>query len=173
MENPALILKPNLMNALFPTLIKNTFYSSIIILVLSSGIYLASLFKLIDQQFEITTKLILSIIFITLVIACIPLIIKIIILYNTKYYFYHGHLISEFELFIVKRHSVPYNKIVNIQLKVSLWDRICNSGNLILHTAEDKTEDIHLNYIKNPTKIEHYIYELIHKIKTSEKQNSK
>ena len=56
---------------------------------------------------------------------------------------------------------MPYNQITNITLNVTLWDRICKSGDLTLHTAEDNAPDLKLKFLKSPKHIEKTIYNLI------------
>jgi len=112
---------------------------------------------------ELTIKQIIYPLIIALfVILIISLLIKIVILSSTKYYFFNNHITSEFKLIIIKRHSVPYHQIVNIRTDISLWDRFCKAGDIVLHTAEDKDPDLVLNYIKDPEKIERAIYNMIY-----------
>ncbi|MBS3167980.1 PH domain-containing protein [Candidatus Woesearchaeota archaeon] len=168
MENPLLTLKPSITNALLPSFLKNLFYAIII-----SGI--AFLISLILRFFDIidytTSTLLVSAAVLIIVVDLIPTIIRLIILYNTKYLFYPHHLIREFELIIIKRYSVPYNQIVNIKTKVSLWDRLCNAGDIIIHTAEDKAQDLILHYIKNPQELEHRLYKMAHITKDKKVHN--
>ena len=68
----------------------------------------------------------------------------------------------ESKLFKIEKKSLPYSQITNIDTQISLWDRITYSGDLIIHTADEKeTGDIHLLFLKNPIEIEKQIHLLI------------
>jgi hypothetical protein len=133
-----------------------------------SLLFLSSLF-LVDFieifEIELNSKIIYFFVF-WFVFSLSPIIIKIIILANTTYSFFDNHLLREFKLFKIKRHSLPYLQITNISVKVSLWDRFCKAGNIILYTAEDVGPNLVLHYIKEPGKIEEKIYELVNKYKS-------
>jgi|TARA_Y100000310_G_C20284967_1_gene624423 hypothetical protein len=73
---------------------------------------------------------------------------------------------KEFEFFIIRTQSVPYTQIVNITTDISIWDRITKSGDIILHTAEDKAPDVVLSYILYPDKVEKSIYRMVARQKT-------
>ena len=74
---------------------------------------------------------------------------------------------KEFEFFIIRTKSAHYSHIVNITTDITIWDRITNCGDVILHTAEDKAPDVVLSFIENPEKIEKSIYRLISRQKTN------
>ena len=157
MEDQSLLtLKPNILNALVPTFVRNLFYSSIIVLILFG---LSILLERLDI-ITIPNKL-LWLLLLLLILAIIPLLAKIIVLSNTTYYFFKTHISREFELLMVRKHSVPYSQIINISIDISLWDRLCNAGDIILHTAEDKAPNLVLHYIKDPEKLEKQIYRLV------------
>ena len=158
MDKPLLVLKPGVVNALLPTLVKNLF----IIGILSGVYFLLGSIELINKS---STNMLFGLLCILLVYFTLRLVIKLIILYNTKYFFFQTNVVREFELVIVRRHSTPYNQIVNITSHVSLWDRLCKAGDITLHTAEDRLPDLVLHYIDDPEKIEKDLYELIQKSK--------
>lgn len=159
MEKPLLVLKPNIVNALFPLFLRNFFYSFIIVIFLFGLSFVLKQSHIIDYP---TRKIIFWLIFFLIAMLIIPLLFKLISLYYTKYYFFKSHVTSEFKFIRIKRYSVPYHQIVNITTRISLWDRICKAGDITLHTAEDKSADLVLYYIKNPMKIESGLYKMIH-----------
>ena len=151
-------LKPDVINALFPMFLRNLLVSFVIVLVL----YVITQLLVLINVLARTTNLILlwmagSLVF----LAIAPLLFRIVILLNTIYYFYHTHVISEFEFVVVKKYSLPYGMISNITTDVSVWDRMCRSGDITLHTPEDSRPDLVLRYIKKPRKMEKIIYDLI------------
>lgn len=157
-EEPLFILKPNVFNAIVPIFAKNLLYS------LMMGAVGFGLFWLLFEFGSVPYTMgqaFFWIGFFVLLFPAIPSLIKLFILHNTKYFFYKTRIVSEFELFSVKRSSAPYQQIVSVTSKVSIWDRICKAGDLTVHTAEDSTPDIALLYIKDPHAIETKIYELM------------
>tara|TARA_Y100000310_G_C20629036_1_gene787574 strand:+ start:560 stop:1063 length:504 start_codon:yes stop_codon:yes gene_type:complete len=161
MKKLPLKLKPNILNALLPELLKNLFYSLIFSAILFGVLYGLIKFKIIS--FTISRSLIVAAI-ILIIGVFLPTITKIFVLSNTYYYFFKDHLVTEFKFFKVKRTSVPYSQIVNIIVNITIWDRFCKAGDIIIHTAEDKQSgDLVLKYIKDPSKIEHSLYQMIGK----------
>ncbi|MFH1664331.1 MAG: hypothetical protein ABH986_06040, partial [archaeon] len=126
MEKHLLVLKPSLFNALIPTFIKNLVYSFIVVLILFGVSVLLETVNIINTY---SNKLFWLII-ILIVFSIGPLIIKMIVLFNTNYYLFKTHVLSEFRFLAVKKQSVPYNQIVNISVDISIWDRVCNAGNI-------------------------------------------
>lgn len=166
-EEPVLIIKPNLINTLFPTFLKN-------ILFIGSGAGIVFLITISLRSLEMieinTTILTGSLIIITLFLSFILISWKIIKLITTKYIFYHTHIIIEKKLFNVHRTSVIYNQITNITTKLNVWDRFSNGGKIILHTAEDNTPDLELYSVNNTQTIEKKIHLLIKNAEKTEKE---
>ena len=158
MEEPLIVLKPNLINALFPVFMKNLGYSVIIVVVLLGITVLLKIMKVIAYAYSVIFFWMLIVL---VVIAVIPMVTKLIVLANTHYYFFRTYIISEFEFVNIKRQSLPYHQIVNIGTRMTLWDRLCKAGDITLHTAEDKTPDLILWYIKNPRTVETALYKMV------------
>lgn len=162
MENPILILKPSVINALVPVFLKKLFYFILILGFLLGGAWLLRYFDVIDPS---TEDALIGLGILSLLFFLLPILFQFVFLYNTQYVFYETHVVSEFELMIVKRHTTPYHQIVNITSDVSIWDRLCNAGDLTMHTAEDRLPDLTLKFIKNPNEVEKKIYTLMQKQK--------
>ena len=160
MEKPLLILKPSLVNAILPTFLRNLFYAFILVLILFGIAIVLETFNIVDYPNKV-----LWLLGLLLVISIGSVLVKIINLFNTSYYFFKTHVSREFEFFTVKKQSAPYSQIVNISVDISIWDRVCNAGDITLHTAEDVAPDLILHFIKEPEKIERGIYNLIHRVK--------
>lgn len=154
MSKPLRVLKPYLLNALVPSLVKNLVYSLPILII---GYFLLYYFKI---RTFLNFGLLILVFFI---VFMVPLIIKLVILHFTKYYFFEDRVVSEFKFIVFRSHAATYRSIVEVKLDISLWDRICKSGSLLIHTAENKSRDLALKYIKNPVKIEKGLYKLINK----------
>jgi len=131
-------------------------------LIVTGALYLISLllnfFGII--QFSLELKLATLIVPFIIFIA-VPFSWYLFLLINTKYYFFRTHVQREFKFITVKKYSVVYNKITNIALDISVWDRISNAGDVVIHTAEDNVPDLVLKYISNPEKVEQQIYTLV------------
>ncbi len=152
MEKPIFIHKPSIVNALFPVYAKNFFITLLPII----GIYLATSY-FIEIPFKILIFILAQII-----LPFIPLTLKIIKLANTEYKFYKNHLIKEYEFFSITKQTIPYKHITNISIIISFWDRLSNAGDIILHTAENETPDLTLQYVKKPKQLEKQILEITH-----------
>ena len=160
MEKPLLTLKPNIPNAVIPTLIKDLVYSFIFTAIIFVLIMAAKTFNFVTYP---TKTIIFWLIIVLLFFTAAPLAFRLIKLHNTYYYFFRTHVMSEFKFIKVKRDSIPYPQIVSITTNISLWDRFCQAGDVILRTAEDKAPDLVLYYIKKPKKIEADLYKMIFK----------
>jgi len=161
---PMMVLKPDLINAIFPSFAKNLFWSIILVAILYGVNMLLKLFGIvvISSAFAIPTLLIFAV-----VLSFVPLIFQIFILANTKYSFYDNHVNSEFKFILIRKRSATYPHIINMTVDISIWDRLCNAGDIIVHTAEENDPDIALRFIKNPEDIETQIYALINNAKVA------
>ena len=161
MEEEILVLKPNVANALIPVFAKNLFYALIL-----GGVSFGLFWLLITFGYQIEQVVTWLIMFL-IIFPTIPTLFSLILLHNTKYIFYKTHIVSEFELIKVKRHSTPFHQIVTVTSHVSIWDRFCSAGDLTMHTAEDNLPDLTLYYLKKPATIEAKIYEMIRENKVN------
>jgi hypothetical protein len=153
MEKPIFTHKPSIINALFPVYAKN-FFITLLPLI---AIYIGTSYFL-----EIPFKILIFILTL-IIIPIIPLTFKIIRITNTEYIFYKNHLIKEYEFLSITKQTIPYKHITNISIIISFWDRLSNAGDIVLHTAENETPDLVLQYVKNPKKLEKQILEITHK----------
>ena len=163
MEKPWAI-KPSIPNAILPNLLRNFFYAIVIGLVVYGIAWLLRFFKLIPYS-DLTIKS--TIISLAAIFAIIPLLVKIIVLYNTTYYIFKTHIVSEMEFIKVIKHTVPYSQITDMAVDVSIWDRICRAGDIVLHTGNEQRPSLKLQYIKNVQDVERIIHSKISKGKTT------
>ncbi|MBN2102121.1 MAG: PH domain-containing protein [Candidatus Aenigmarchaeota archaeon] len=161
-EKPLLVLRPHIFNAILPMFMRNLIYSIIINFGLFGILYITEYVGYMTgtMQYGILVFYLLFIIS-TAFMAMMPLLWRIVFLLNTTYIFYKKHLVKEFEFIVIRTSSVSYDHIVDITISISLWDRICKSGDMTLHTAENRAPDIKLMYVSKPEKIEHLIYDII------------
>ncbi len=158
-KEPILVVKPCVVNALFPIFVKNLFvyfvvFFSLYVLISLLGFF----FEFFSYEVSFNFVLVLVLIF-----SFFSILFRLIILRFTTYYFYDVSAIKEFSLIIVKRRSVVYSRITNISLKMGVWDRITRAGKITLHTGDDEMPALVLRYVKNPRRVESFVYSLIHK----------
>ena len=159
MEKPELTIKPNILNALLLVFLKYLLKLGLIAFIL----FLLLLLIRTIGFFQISVSiLILWFVSLVLLFTLLLLSYRMFILSFTTYYFYRTHLTSEFKFLVKKKFSVSYTQITNVTTDVSVWDRICNAGDIIVHTAENQSSDLTLYYIKDPDKIEHLLYKHAH-----------
>ncbi len=163
MEKPEFTIKPNIINALLLVFLKYIIKLGLISIVLFFFLLIIKSMGFFEISIGTLIFWLASIVFLFTILL---LSYKIFILSFTTYYFYKTHLTSEFKFLVKKKFSVSYTRITNITTDVSVWDRICNAGDVIVHTAENKAPDLTLYYIKNPDKIEHLLYKHAHQTHT-------
>jgi len=159
METPEFTIKPNIVNALLLVFFKYIIKLGIISLVLFFFLLFIKSIGFFDISIPMLIFWLSSIAFLFTILL---LSYRIFILSFTTYYFYKTHLTSEFKFLVKKKFSVSYTQITNVTTDVSVWDRICNAGDIIVHTAENQSSDLTLYYIKDPDKIEHLLYKHAH-----------
>lgn len=162
-----LTLKPHMSNALIPLFIRNLVYSFIIVTGFYGLIYLTQIIGVFHIVTFNAMEFYLIFLISLFLVAFIPLSWKIIILYNTQYFLFSDRIEKNFELLVVRTKSVNYDKIIDITIDISIWDRICRSGDIIFHTAEDKSPELKMSFIKHPERVEDLIYTIIQKNKNN------
>ena len=156
MEKGPITIKPDITNAILPLILKDGTISAIISLALYGVLYLMKFFELIQA----TNSQIQGYVLLTfLIIILVTTSVRIFLLLNTSYHFFKSHVTSEIKFFTLKSHSIPYSQISNMRIHISIWDRISNAGDIIIHTADD-SEDLFIKYVKNPKLIEKKILHL-------------
>ena len=163
MEEPILTLKPNMLNAIFPVILANLFYAALLSSLIYGMTYVFGRFNIID----IPGKFIIALV-IFLSILIFPTCFYLLVLNFTSYDFFPTRVSKEFNFLVLKKHSVPYNQITDIVTDITLWDRVSKAGNIVLHTAEEKSPNLVLRYIKEPEQVEEKIYSII---RSTSKQN--
>lgn len=148
--------KPSIANAVLPLYLKNLFKAVLLVI-------LYYLIGLVLGMIGIGIPIIAWYwgILIAILGALIPLTIEIVVLSCTTYQFYDSYVEKEFRFFSVNRYSVPYHQIVNVDVQISLWDRISSAGDMVIHTAEDAKKDLHLLYVPNTEEVQALLYTYI------------
>ncbi|NOX71970.1 MAG: PH domain-containing protein, partial [Candidatus Micrarchaeota archaeon] len=133
------VIKPHIFNAIVPHLARNLIYAFLLNVCIFGAVYIAQVLDIIRNIIDFSSWLLYPLFFITaLLLAFIPLIWKVVIFLNTQYFFYIDRIVKEFEFFIIRRQSVSYDKIVDVTIDMSVWDRLCRSGDITLHTVENR-----------------------------------
>ncbi|MBN2566691.1 PH domain-containing protein [Candidatus Woesearchaeota archaeon] len=161
MQRPLAVLRPSIANAILPQFLKNLSWSFLATLAAFAVLSIFRLFNVMGWFGMGAVPFMLGIVALWLLLALIPLLIRIIYLSNVTYHFYPSHLLSEFRFLSVKRFSIPYSQIVNVSVNVSLWDRLTGNGDMIIHSAENNAPDMYLYSVRNPEKVEQWLYSMI------------
>jgi len=157
-DKPLFVLKPDLMNSLVPEFFFSSFRAAVLTGLVYAVFFFFGLFEKLDMaEYQ---KIIYPIV-VVLVLSLPQLLYRGFILMMTKYSFYNTHIVYDFSFIIIRKFSVPYHQITNVSLNITIWDRLTKSGNIVIHTADDTTPDLHLNYVSNPEVVERRIYELV------------
>ena len=156
MEKPLYAMKPSIINAVVPNAARNILISAIIAL---PG---ASLWFLVRKSLPWTFGQAFALVFIAFaVVLNLKELWNAVCIWNTTYYFYRNHLVHEFELFKEERISILYEKINNVKSNLSLWDRMCNAGDLEIFLKDSHPPVFTLLYVKYPAEIESKLHQLI------------
>ncbi|MFH1591438.1 MAG: PH domain-containing protein [archaeon] len=160
MEQPHLVIKPDIPNALVPQFAKYAALGIIaLLLLLLAGIdQLFSGIMIFGSPITIFYICLGSFILVLLWVG-----IASLFLHSTTYSFYDDYVLKEFKFLVIKRASVPYSQIVNLTTVISIWDRLSKAGDIVLHTAEDRTPDVVLKYVNRPEGVEREIHAMIRK----------
>ena len=129
-----IVIKGHLINAFLPDFLKHFFWNTLFFLFLY-GVYLvAKHFLNLHYDFW----LIVGGISFTLIFSIFKIFNDLVKVLNTSYNFYANHFEINYKFFTEKIHSVSYNQITDIQIRKTLWDRMCNVGDIIIHTSNDE-----------------------------------
>ena len=153
-------LKSNIFNALFLQFIHQIIFNLLWFSPLLLLYFLAEyIFKLEYQNEAIFFVLVLTLLYSILKISK-KLFIILITIYN-----FTSSTIEKQSGFISKQsHSIHYSQITDIELSQTLWDRVCNVGDLVVHTANDGYVDksikgsMILKDIKNPKQLKQTMF---------------
>jgi len=91
------------------------------------------------------------------------LIDDVIIILCTKYVFEHGHLRYHWKFLREVSHSVQYGQITDVEVRRDIWDRICKTGTIIIHTGSDNDEKsiMRIHSVRHPDLVHDHIQHVI------------
>ncbi len=157
------IIKPSMWIAAGDIISKNIFFSIII-----TGVSWFMLWLLRRNGTILMSDGVFMLVIILLFLGTLilPSTFFIVRLANTKYYIMNDRIMSEFEFMIVRKQSVFFDKIVDVQSKASMWARAFGGATLQMNTAEDISHPLIMKHIKEADKIEAMIFHIISKHKS-------
>lgn len=160
MTKPLHNFKPNLLTALVPHFFRNFLYVALIFTLLYLMAFAAGMLGLTNYWLQqlLNIPLLVGVAFI---LAILPLSFEAIKLMNTNYYLYKTRVEVKYEFFVMRKYSANYNQVVNLKTIVNIWDKITSSGDIIVHTAEDTSNDLRLEHVKNPEEVEKKLNKLL------------
>ena len=163
----SLILTSNIFNAFAPEFLKHLFINFLFFLPLFfTYLLLEYLFKL-----EFRAIALFSLIGLTILYSIIKISRRLFDTLNTKYIFTAYTIEKHWGYFSHSSHSLNYSQITDVELTMTFWDKLCNVGDLIIHTANDShTGDnlrasLILHDIKNPKKLKQEMLQRVSQIK--------
>ena len=141
-ERPYLVLRPRIIAGLVPK-----FLSSMIIFLIL-GVY-----AFIDKTMSsiIAKSTFFSIFFILMIlIPLITLFFSYMNLRAREYRFFKDR-IEFYEGFLnISRRVVRYDRVTDVGLRKSVWERIWSTGSVFVNTAGSPYREVHVSYIRNP-----------------------
>ncbi len=153
------VIKPDVTNALAPTLFRWVFRYSVAAVVVYTLFYWLVRLGVFDLSLS---RILFALGVIVVMFSFSSIKLQFLVLQNTRYVFYDTHVVEERKLLVTRRHSMPYKQISKIINNSSLWDRFTKASNMVLRTARhDEGQDMVLRSIKNSEDVEHKIYRLL------------
>jgi len=153
-EKPKFTLEPNLKSAMLPKMIFSLVVTSIII----TGIILLSIFT--PGGFIVTP--------VGLVVLALYFLSSLLPTYldyrNREYRFFSDKLEYFDGWWVINRHVVPYNKVTDLTLTESMWNRMMNTGTIKLITAGSLGGNVYLSHVDNPEQVYNHLQKDILKI---------
>lgn len=168
-NNNELVLKPNIINALLPRFLRHTFWNGFFFL----SLYLIYMVLDFYFNFGFNLEMILALIFFTLFFSFIKILKDLVVNLATSYIFYPYSVEMKFDFFIQNSHSASYSHVTDIHVEKTIWDRLCNVGDIVIHTSNDSAHKegkgaLVLKDIKNPEKLQQEINKRIFELSRSQ-----
>ena len=158
------IIEQHKINALLPHFLKHLFYNSLIFLTLYLIYFVSKLIVDLDYDF----KIILYGSILTVLFSILKLSKNIFFIWTHTYVLTRTSIEDRYKFFSEDVHSISYSQITDIQIKKSLWDRICKVGDIYFHTGNDNygdtqnKEHLYLKDVKYPEKVKEEINKRVH-----------
>jgi len=170
MERIREVIKPYIPNAIIPRFLSTLLYASVLVFVT------LLMFSLVQPflAFEFTARQIIAFgITVTLLITIISLLEEFIKLVNTEYRFNEEDIEIYYKFFTQHSRSIAYDHIIEVKSYQSMWDRITNSGNIMLATGIDDQVDFSLNHIKDVEEKREMLQNFIKEAKAEHSEENK
>ena len=141
-QNPKFVLKPNIKSALLPTILP----TAVIFIVLMIGTIIGSI---VSGAFFLPFTFFIGFV----VLGGFQLIPTYFDLRRREYRFFSDRLEYVDGWIVVNRHVVPYKKVTDMVLRKGIWNRMMNTGTVVLITAGSVSGQTQLVHIDNPDQI--------------------
>ena len=155
-EKDHYILKPNIKNAMIPKVVGSATTALFFTLILSMF-----LISMVDSKTISKTSAILISIVIFVLLVAIPIFLRYMSLINTEYRFFRDKLEYYEGWLTINRHTIPYEKVTDVVMRKSLWDRLFNTATIGIITAGTYTGSVFLPYLNEPENTYHTLQRLI------------
>ncbi len=147
-EKDYYILKPNLKNAMIPKIIGSILTS----LFFSLFVFLFSYSILQKAGLALIPPLIFFIL-----LSGIPIFFFYMNLTNTEYRFFNDRIEYYEGWLTINRHTISYEKVTDIVMRKSIWDRLFNTATIGIVTAGTFSGSVYLPYLNEPERIYHFL----------------
>jgi membrane protein YdbS with pleckstrin-like domain len=159
-EEQMFVLRPNITNAIIPKIVHTFIFTAFFVAILSIpfGTLLVDYFKL-----NLGLVIFLAIL-LFLVLFSIPVFWFYMNLKQRKYIFFKDRIEYYEGWMTIVRHVVPYEKVTDLTLIKTIWDRFFNTATIGLLTASFYGS-VHINYVNNPEEVLNHLQKLVLKKK--------
>ncbi len=156
-KKPALLLKPNIANAMIPNVIRSL-TSSLLVTIFFYGFFgYLVLIDFLKVTFSFYITIVTILFFLTLVF---PVFVFYMNLRNREYRFYNDRVEWYEGWMSISRHVLPYKKITDIVLHKTVWDRLFKTATIML-TSPGHIGSVYIPNINTPERIYEYLQKKI------------
>ncbi len=83
---------------------------------------------------------------------------KIFRLTRMTYIFDKDHFEKRYDFLNSETESIEYKKIARIDLDKSVWDKITDAADIIVHTASERDPDVILEYVRDAEEVRQFLH---------------
>ena len=162
MQNkPILLLKPDMYNALIPKIVN---YFILYLVIMGFSVWPLSYYIISQSRADNFDRALTTVISIILIIpiVIIPTVFSYLNIRAMEYRFFNDKL-EFYEGFLTVHKTVtPYERVTDISMKKTVWDRIFGTATIGLYTPHGVS--VYIRYVKDSDRIYQYLQHKILKI---------
>ena len=156
-EKPLFILKPDISNAIIPKIIRSLLLPCILAFLYSFIGYI-----ILVEDLGVSLFVYLFILFFLFVIIWLsPVLIFYFNLKAREYRFFPDRLEYYEGWMTIVRHTVPFEKVTDVTMVKTIWDRMFNTASIGLLTPGGYGGSVRISYLHNPEKAYNWLQEVV------------